>query len=174
MNLIEIIQKNLGYPPIKKIDPNTSEPIDKSWNFESGSIAQAGIPVIILGLMNYMDSNSEKGEPVDVESVDELFEEKKYEAVARVAKYSGNLMEHTRHELNFILKEAVRVVNEMMKGNALPVHEFVVAQKREAVLYLPESLHAGILFEDSRIDDKTNKMEGPISNVMHNIEKRFS
>jgi hypothetical protein len=28
--------------------------------------------------------------------------------------------------------------------------------------------------QDETIDDRTNKMEGPISNLMHNIEKGFS
>jgi hypothetical protein len=174
MHLAEIIQANLGYTPIKKIDPNTSEPKEEASNDGSGAIAQAGIPVIILGLMNYMAINSVKGENLDGESLDQLFGDKKTEIISRVAVYSGNSTEQTKHELNFILKEAIRVVREMNKENASSLHDFVVVQKRDAILFLPDSLHAGLLLGDSRIDDKTNKMEGPFSNAMHSIEEKFS
>jgi len=174
MNLVEIIQKNLGYTPIKKIDPNTAEPKDKLLAFESASLPQAGVPVIVLGLMNYMAGDLGNEKVPNIETLDELFGENLDEIITRVATYSGNTIEHTKHELNFIAKEALRVTREKIKENTGGFKDFVVVQKRDAMLYLPESLHAGVLLGDSRIDDKTNKMEGPLSNVMHNIEKRFS
>jgi len=35
-------------------------------------------------------------------------------------------------------------------------------------------LQIGKLLNDSTLDDRTNKMEGPISGLMHAIEKKFS
>ncbi|HEX4375260.1 MAG TPA: hypothetical protein VHZ50_18285 [Puia sp.] len=176
MNLVEIIQTNLGYPPIKKIDPNTSEPKDKQGNFESGSLAQAAIPVTILGLMNYIDENELNASELNPEiqdELDEIFARKSSEMVSGVATYSGNTEENTRHEMNFILKEAIRAVKEIKKDNSAPLHQFTVDQKANALLYLPISLHAGLVLGNDHIDDNTNKMEGPVSSVMHNIEKRF-
>jgi hypothetical protein len=35
-------------------------------------------------------------------------------------------------------------------------------------------MQLGRLLEDDSLDDRTNKMEGPISNFMHSIENKFS
>ncbi|HSZ87286.1 MAG TPA: hypothetical protein VK787_14740 [Puia sp.] len=176
MNLVEIIQTSLGYPPIKKIDPNTSEPKNKQDNFESGTLAQAALPVTVLGLMNYIDANELNASELDTETHDELdviFAGKGSEIVSGVATYSGVTEEHTRHEMNFILKEAIRVVKEMNAHNSVPPHQFTVIQKANAILYLPASIHAGLLLGNANMDDSTTKMEGPVSSVLHNIEKKF-
>jgi hypothetical protein len=41
-------------------------------------------------------------------------------------------------------------------------------------LYLPAALQIGQLLANDDLDDRTHKMEGPISNLMHSFEKRFS
>jgi hypothetical protein len=176
MNLVEIIQTNLGYPPIKKIDPNTSEPKDKADNFESGSLAQAAIPVTVLGLMNYIDANELNASELNIEThneLNEIFGGKESALVSHVAAYSGATEEHTRHEMNFILKDAIRVVKELNANNSVPPHQFTVIQTANAVLYLPASIHAGLLLGNAHMDDNTTKMEGPVSSILHNIEKRF-
>jgi hypothetical protein len=176
MNLIETVQTNLGYPPLKKIDPNTSEPKDKEDNFESGSLAQAAIPVTVLGLLNYIDENELNASELNAEThdeLDEIFAGKGSEIVSSVATYSGVTEETTRHEMNFILKEAIRVMKEMNANNSVPPHQFTVIQKANAILYLPASIHAGSLLGNAHMDDGTTKMEGPISSVLHNIEKKF-
>jgi hypothetical protein len=176
MNLIEIIQTNLGYPPLKKIDPNTSEPKDKEDNFESGSLAQAAIPVTLIGLLNYIDANELNASELNAEihdELDEIFAGKRSEIVSGVATYSSNTEEHTRHEMNFILKEAIRVVKEVNNNGSIPLHQFTIVQKANAILYLPASIHAGLLLGNGNMDDSTTKMEGPVSSILHNIEKRF-
>jgi hypothetical protein len=35
-------------------------------------------------------------------------------------------------------------------------------------------MQLGDLLKDDSLDDRTNKMEGPISNMMHNIENKLS
>ena len=32
----------------------------------------------------------------------------------------------------------------------------------------------GEALEDNSLDDRTNKMEGPVSSIIHNIEKAFA
>jgi hypothetical protein len=176
MNLVETTQINLGYPPIKKIDPNTSEPKDKTDHFESGTLAQSAIPVTILGLLNYIDANELQAAELNAEihgELDLIFAGKKSEIISRVAKYSGVTEHQTALEMNFILKEAIRVSKEINGDNQAPLHQFTVIQRRDTILYLPVSLHAGILLGDSHVDDNTNKMEGPVSSFIHNIEKSF-
>ena len=37
-----------------------------------------------------------------------------------------------------------------------------------------EAMNLGDVLNDETLDDKTNKMEGPISNMMHKIENNMS
>ena len=52
-NLVEIIQKNLGYPELKKIDPNTDEVRSSANEFNEHDLGQAAIPAILISMCNY-------------------------------------------------------------------------------------------------------------------------
>ena len=59
INLVESIQKNLGFQPLQKIDPNTQE-VKKPENMSAQDyLPQAAIPVVLLGL--YKFSCTEEG-----------------------------------------------------------------------------------------------------------------
>ena len=47
-------------------------------------------------------------------------------------------------------------------------------QRHNILVYLPAALQLGDLLNDNAMDDRTNKMEGPVSNFMHNIENKLS
>lgn len=51
---------------------------------------------------------------------------------------------------------------------------FFAEQRSNILKHLPVELHAGELLSDPAMDDKTNKMEGPMSGMMHTVEKIFS
>ena len=53
-NLVESIQKNLGYAKLYKVDPNTQDIDEKEKSFGNNSLAQAGIPAVLCGLFNYI------------------------------------------------------------------------------------------------------------------------
>ena len=42
------------------------------------------------------------------------------------------------------------------------------------LMHLPATIGMGSIVDDTTIDDNTNKMEGPMSNLMHLFEKIFS
>jgi hypothetical protein len=42
------------------------------------------------------------------------------------------------------------------------------------LIYLPGYLQIGQALRDETLDDRTNKMEGPVSGFMHSVEKVFS
>jgi hypothetical protein len=54
------------------------------------------------------------------------------------------------------------------------IRNFVSINKPIALLYLPPSLQLGDLLENNNLDDRTGKMEGPISNLMHRVERSFN
>jgi hypothetical protein len=47
-------------------------------------------------------------------------------------------------------------------------------QRHQVLVYLPAPLQLGDLIHDESLDDRTNKMEGPVSNFMHKIEDKLS
>ncbi|MEO7924436.1 MAG: hypothetical protein ABIR30_12220 [Chitinophagaceae bacterium] len=47
-------------------------------------------------------------------------------------------------------------------------------QRHNILVYLPAALNLGDLLKDESLDDRTNKMEGPVSNFMHKIEDILS
>jgi hypothetical protein len=50
----------------------------------------------------------------------------------------------------------------------------VARNKPDTLLYLPPSLDLGTIFKNNNLDDRTGKMEGPISSLMHSVEKAFN
>ena len=67
INLVESIQKNLGFHELQKIDPNTQDVKKPEEMSVQDYLPQAAIPVVLLGLYKYSrteDGNAEllKGE----------------------------------------------------------------------------------------------------------------
>ena len=58
MNIIETVQKNLGFDVLKKIDPNTQETVGDETAMGNSAIAQAGIIAILLGIFNKLEEKS--------------------------------------------------------------------------------------------------------------------
>jgi len=54
------------------------------------------------------------------------------------------------------------------------VKRYMGDQRHSILVYLPASMQLGSLLDDDSLDDRTNKMEGPISSFMHSIENKFS
>ena len=66
------------------------------------------------------------------------------------------------------------------KSNATATNEddnfktLLTSQRHEILRYLPGKLKIGDLLNDESLEDNTNKMEGPVSSLMHKIENAFS
>jgi hypothetical protein len=177
MNIIEKIQKNLGFEALKKIDPNTQETTGLEVNMGNNALAQAGIPAILVGIYNRlelypgMDVLDQEGNLLD-----KIFGKSKDTVVKRITNYSKNNDQHSEQQLEHIASESMRVMKE---GIGEETHEdsiriFVSKNKPDALLYLPPSLELGKILMNNNLDDRTGKMEGPISSLMHRVEKVFN
>lgn len=176
-NIVELIQKNLGYPPLKKVDPNIQEvpEVAATPNIMSESFAQAAIPATLVGLFVYV--HSKEGE-IDVKNkahanwMDTFFGRHSEEVVERVANYAGTDPGLTRKEMEKIAEEAIRIANEKKGDGAIKL--FFVNQRNTILSYLPAALQLGEVMNNDAFDDRTNKMHGPMSDHMHWLEKFFS
>jgi hypothetical protein len=180
MNITETIQKNLGYGAIQKIDPNTQEVSDREGSHGNASLAQAAIPAILLGLFNRLEKEPDAswlaGDQPTGSLIKKIFGKKEEEVIAEVGRYSGLGDKNVKQEMEHIASESVRVVRDQISdlSSEDKIAAYVSAHKQQVLLYLPASLRLGIIVENENLDDRTNKMEGPVSSLMHRIEKQFN
>jgi hypothetical protein len=177
MKLAETIQQHFGYPPLLKVDPNTQEVVHNSSAHAEDKFSQAAIPSVLIGLYKYTLTD------IGAQAVlsggnsstwaKEIFPGYNEELIKRIAHYSGASTEDTNEKVNEITAKAVEVVRNNTK-DLLGVKNFMAAQRTNILPYLPAALHMGELVQDPTIDDKTNKMEGPISSFMHAVGDAFS
>jgi len=180
INIVEEVQKKMGYEPLQKIDPNTQEPLTTEvFTSPASAIAQAAIPAVLAAV--YKKSKT----PGDVDDImrvrnstdylPSLFGENADRAVQSIATYAKVTTGEARQSMQQIAVTVLQVLHTEVK-NPTPaaVGSFMKGQRDNILHYLPASLQMGKLLDDETMDDRTNKMEGPVSGFMHTIEKIFS
>jgi len=179
-NIIESIQKSLGYPELQKIDPNTQEVKNPGNISPQDYLGQAAIPAVLTGIYKFTrteEGNAEilKGELKGI-LLSLIFGNTKDEVVEKVSRYTGNSVEYTSGKMEDIARGAVTVIREHLKNepSSASVKDLLTAQRHNILVYLPASLQLGDILKDETLDDRTNKMEGPVSGVMHTIGQVFS
>ncbi len=179
INLVESIQKNLGYPLLHKVSPNTQDIAEKEKHFGTNSLAQAAIPAVLCGLFNYVlqrESDTVPELPDNSKWLPLIFGNRETDIIEHVAVYAGVSVTTAKGEMEHIADEAVRLLKKdiLMNDDMSELRKFSIVHKNDALLYLPASLHIGELLGNNNLDDNTHKMEGPISSLMHSFEKHFS
>jgi hypothetical protein len=173
MNLLETVQNNLGYEPLQKVDPNNQEIRHPAEVAPEQKLAQAAIPAVLAGLLKYSDL-PEGINIVTSENrnwLNRLFSGKEKFAVKQVADYAGVPEQEAEEKMEKISEESVSVVRENVKSpDAEKLRNFMNSQRHNILNHLPATLKIGDLLNEENFDDRTNKMEGPVSTVMHKIE----
>jgi hypothetical protein len=178
MNIIETIQKNLGFDALKKIDPNTQETVGTDTVMGNSAVAQAGIPAILLGIFNKLEEQPDVN-MLQTESgnlLENIFGKSSASLIQQVENYSKVRDKHIAQQLEHIASESLRVVKEGIgePADEAQVRKFVAKNKPETLLYLPPSLELGTLLKNNNLDDRTGKMEGPVSTFLRSVEKAFN
>ncbi|MBE7173664.1 MAG: hypothetical protein INR73_24035 [Williamsia sp.] len=179
-NIVEQIQKNLGFPPLHKIDPNTQEVKHGENRPEAKTLAQAAIPAVLLGLYRYGSTEQGANEILHGQRTSDwlniFYDEKKEETIQKVASYGHTSLDETTQTMESIGAEAIKIIKQhLIAGSGFAqVKDYITQQRKNILVYLPAELQLGYLVNDNTLDDRTNKMEGPMSNSMHFIERIFS
>ena len=178
MHIVQVIQKNLGFNSLEKIDPNTQQVPGKDQLMGNNAMAQAAIPAILLGIFNHLEQDPELdslflNQPASL--LDKIFGKSADILVTRIEEYSKIQDKHIVQELEHIASESVRVIHESLGDNPSEnsIRRFVSSNKQETLLYLPPSLELGTILHNNGLDDRTGKMEGPVSSFLHKVEKSF-
>lgn len=180
VNLIKTIQENLGYPALKKIDPNSQGfSIDKDHEI-TNKFSQAAIPAVLTALYKFVQTDEGATEVLNVSNstnwVGQIFDDNRKEAIQTITAYAQHANEDPVARMNAIAYEAIKVTKENLPDNAgiKEVKDFFSNQVQNIVPYLPVELKMGELLHDNTLDDNTKKMEGPISSLMQSIGSAFS
>lgn len=175
-NLIQTIQKNLGISPITKVDPNTQDVKQNTATADAHTIEQAAIPAALAGL--YKFSRAQGGAMTILSGspdswVNTFFGTNTDDIISHAAEYAGTSRDNAYKKTEQIASEAVKVVRNNAK-NSEQLHDYLLSQRREIMTYLPAELHVGDMLGDETIDDRTNKMEGPLSSFMQKLANLFN
>ena len=173
-NILEAIQQKLGYAPLKKVDPNTQE-IKGARKMSPGEkLPQAAIPAILAAAIKYSDRKD--GINLLTENSNQnwlatIYSGKENDAVQKVADYSGVTPDEARKHMENISNETVAIVRSVVKSpDAEKLRSFMNSQRHNILSHLPASMKMGDVLNEETFDDRTNKMEGPVSGFLHRIE----
>jgi hypothetical protein len=178
-NVIEAVQKKLGYPPLQKIDPNIHD-LKDSTQTSGAKLAQAAIPAVLTFI--YKLTHTEEGCKYIIETrgatdkPDMIFLDKGKEAAEMIAQYAGISTAVAKAEMEKIADEAINSIRESIGTNITKerLKVFMNHQRHNILVHLPAALQLGNLLGDEGLDDNTNKMEGPVSGFLHRIENILS
>ncbi len=181
LNILETVQKNLHYPPLQKVDPNTQQVVADTHTSDEHRFSQAAIPAVLTGLYTY-SGNDDGAENIlrgDLSSnwVNEIFGTTSDDVVKKISTYSFQPdSDNTFRKINDIATESIKVIRQEIKPDApmMEVKKYLSAQTTNWLSFLPAELQMGQLVNEESLDDNTNKMEGPISSLMHKIGSAFS
>lgn len=180
INLLVKVQENLNYPPLQKIDPNTQQVKTDSTTTTLNNFSQAAIPAVLTGLCKYSTTDNGATEILRGDNatnwVTKIFNDNKNEVIDKINSYATLSNDASVAQLNNIANEAIKITKENVTDAATikDVKIFLSNQLNNILPYLPAALHVGNLLDDDTLDDNTNKMEGPISSLMHSIGSAFS
>ncbi len=177
--IIDVIQSKLGFAPLQKVDPNIQEARHNEQRSVTEKLAQAAIPSVLAAMLKL--SRTDTGTAILTRNdanekwTASLFGGNKDSVVEKVAQYAGVSAPEAEATMDKVAMTAVTVVNEKVaekKGRTL--NEYLGSERHHILVYLPAALQLGYLLNDQVMDDRTNKMEGPVSNLMHKIENAMS
>ncbi|MEJ0103550.1 MAG: hypothetical protein WDO19_13800 [Bacteroidota bacterium] len=72
-------------------------------------------------------------------------------------------------------KNTVNIINEdLAKSDGKNIKKYFTEERNNILRHLPGAIEIGNTLNDTTLDDRTNKMSGPVSAIMHSIEKTFA
>jgi hypothetical protein len=177
--IIPHLQAYLG-ANIEKINPNTQAVDDTTRHHQYDLLAQAAIPAVLVAYYKYTRTAEGANFIVDdagrAAPLNYLLGDNSSNVIQRVADYASVSAIQSQNTLHAVADETVRFVKNELGSTYTADHlqRYFAAQRQSILSYLPEDLQMGELLNDSTMDDRTNKMEGPISGLAQSIQNLFS
>lgn len=177
-NILEAVRQHLGHEPLQKVDPNLQEVKHAEELSADGKLAQAAIPAVLTALLMFTKSDTGATQVLNHSRIglEDLFMGKKSQVVRSVAEYAGASTAEVEGTMEKITQEAVSIILNAAgeEPTADKIRNYLAGQRHTILTHLPASMQLGKVLGDNSLDDRTNKMEGPMSNIAHAIESALS
>jgi hypothetical protein len=175
INIVEALQKRLGLRSVEKIDVNATHQSETMHPEKTDHAAQAAVAAVLVALYRFGKSDEGAASLAGARPgncLQTLFDNKADFAVERVASYADISQEEARRLMTTAADEAVALVHGNVGNECSPaqIKAYLASQRHNILVYLPAELEMGKILDDTALDDRTNKMEGPVSSFMHFIE----
>jgi hypothetical protein len=180
MNIIDNITEKLKVPHLQKIDPNTQEVKHPEHESAEEFFYQAAIAAVLTAIYKFTRIKEGNTQLLFADQSGDLlgllFGKDKALAIEKVANYTGVTVDYAASRMENIAAASTAVLKEQLTHDVTDakVRGFFTDQRNNILKYLPAGLKMGDVFHDDTVDDRTNKMEGPVSDSLHWIEKIFS
>lgn len=178
MNIPEQLQQTLNYPALQVIDATTGLPENAT---EFDELRQSVLITFLAGL--YKATRTTEGaflissQDTATALLSSIF--------VNEADITEKIAVHTDQTVDTVKTKLAEVatgflsIDAYKNGDAATSKDdnlktLLTSQRHEILRYLPAKLKIGDLLNDESLDDNTNKMEGPVSSLMHKIENAFS
>ena len=176
--IIDMLAQREGMSSLPKVDPNTQSISPKDGQ-DTNLLSQAAISSVLAAFYKYSrdESNAENilGQNDISEWPEKLFGHNKSNLIVKIASYSGASDMQAKTKINKVIADFLQVIKELAPDNSGKTVKNLLTEERHGILaHLPAVIGLGKLLDDTTLDDRTNKMEGPISGLMHKIEKTFA
>lgn len=181
INLIIAVQQHLKLPEIHKVIPESHNQ-DQIQEAQNISISQVALVCVTAALYKITRTTEGcvklllSGKNDKWLSLGEAYGERLSFVYEKVGEYG--IADHKAIECLFqdIANACLLVIHETLAHNISTesVKALIGDQRHSILMYKPVELDFRLMLNDSVLDDQTNKMEGPVSNLMHKIENLFS
>lgn len=179
VHLLQKVQQLLGYPELKKIDPNNDN-LSAAGEPTRHIFSQAAVPAVLTAMYKYVQSDAGAEEVLRGDSstnwVGKIFHGHYKDAVEKIQSFAADDTTDTTAKMNTIAVAAAGIVKQNLPAAAgiRDVKVFFLNQRNNILPYLPPELKLGDLLNDDTVDDNVNKMEGPVSSLIKGIGSAFS
>ena len=179
INIVDAVRARLGSHSLNKIDVNASHQSETRKPATTDHAQQGAAAAVLVALYRFGKTDEGAANLAHNTSgnwLQTIFMNKEAVAANSVAAYADISAGEARDLMAIVADEAVAAVHRNTGKDATPakIKTYIASQRSNILAYLPAELEMGKLLNDSVLDDRTNKMEGPVSSFLHWIEELFA
>ena len=178
VNIINKLIQLEGLDSLPEIDPNTQD-IPESADGHVNRLIQAVIPSVLAGFYKFTRNEQNAAmiitKNAKTDWIEILFSDEKKKLIKRIASYAKVTPREAETKMQYTAKNTVNIINEdLAKADGKNIKKYFTEQRNNILRHLPGVIEIGDSLNDTTLDDRTNKMSGPVSGIMHSIEKTFA
>lgn len=179
INIVEAVQTRLGIRSIKKIDVNLPHQSLPKHPEQVDFAGQAVTAAVLVALYRYGKTDDGAATIARSKSgnwLQSIFMNNEAAAAHKVASYAGIHHEEAKSLMQKVADAAIDLIYDNAGDHPAKdkVKAYLASQRHNILAYLPAELEMGKLLSDETLDDRTNKMEGPVSSFLHWIQDIMS